>query len=159
MQEIKLNNCEQQKRWEWERLQAGLFGFNIKSLALGQYQQAGTFFINEGKNILITFLVAKSVIDGQLTLGAMMAVQYIIGQLNTPIEQVLAFIQQLQDAKISFERLSEVMEMADEEPIDKTFVKELTLNKSISIKNVTFTYPGAGNEPVLSKISLNIPEI
>ncbi|RZL05401.1 MAG: peptidase domain-containing ABC transporter, partial [Pedobacter sp.] len=80
MQEIKLNNCEKQKRWEWERIQAGLFKFNIKSLALGQYQQAGTFFINEGKNILITFLVAKSVIDGQLTLGAMMAIQYIIGQ-------------------------------------------------------------------------------
>ncbi|MFC3560531.1 cysteine peptidase family C39 domain-containing protein [Pedobacter jamesrossensis] len=89
MQEIKLNNCEQQKRWEWERLQAGIFQFNIKSLKLGQYQQAGAFFINEGKNILITFLVAKSVIDGNLTLGAMMAVQYIMGQLNSPIDQML----------------------------------------------------------------------
>jgi ATP-binding cassette, subfamily B, bacterial len=158
MQEIKLNNCEQQKRWEWERLQASLFRFNIKSLKLSQYQQAGTFFINEGKNILITFLVAKSVIDGQLTLGAMMAVQYIIGQLNSPIEQLLGFIQQLQDAKISLERLNEIREMDDEEPVDKTFIKELPFDKGISIQNLTFTYPGAGNEPVLSKINLNIPE-
>ena len=88
MQEIKLNNCEQQKRWEWERIQAGLFKFSTRSLVLGQYQQAGTFFINEGKNILITFLVAKLVIEGDLTLGAMMAIQYIIGQLNSPIEQL-----------------------------------------------------------------------
>lgn len=158
MQEIKLNNCEQQKRWEWERIQAGLFRFNVKSLALGQYQQAGTFFINEGKNILITFLVAKSVIDGQLTLGAMMAVQYIIGQLNSPIEQMLSFIQQLQDAKISLERLNEIREMDDEEPLDKAFIKDLPLDKSVSLQNLSFTYPGAGNEPVLSQISLNIPE-
>ncbi|MCZ4222596.1 peptidase domain-containing ABC transporter [Pedobacter rhodius] len=158
MQEIKLNNCEQQKRWEWERIQAGLFRFNVKSLALGQYQQAGTFFINEGKNILITFLVAKSVIDGQLTLGAMMAVQYIIGQLNSPIEQMLGFVQQLQDAKISLERLNEIREMDDEEPLDKTFVKELPSDKSISLQNISFTYPGAGNEPVLSQINLHIPQ-
>lgn len=158
MQEIKLNNCEQQKRWEWERIQAGLFRFNIKSLALGQYQQAGTFFINEGKNILITFLVAKSVIDGQLTLGAMMAVQYIIGQLNSPIEQMLGFIQQMQDAKISLERLNEIREMDDEEPLDKTFVKELPTDKSITLQNISFTYPGAGNESVLSQINLHIPQ-
>lgn len=157
MQEIKLNNCEQQKRWEWERIQAGLFRFNVKSLALGQYQQAGTFFINEGKNILITFLVAKSVIDGQLTLGAMMAVQYIIGQLNSPIEQMLGFVQQLQDAKISLERLNEIREMDDEEPVDKTFIRELPQDKSINMQNLSFTYPGAGNEPVLSQINLSIP--
>lgn len=158
MQEIKLNNCEQQKRWEWERIQAGLFKFSIKSLALGQYQQFGAFFINEGKNILITFIVAKSVIDGQLTLGAMMAVQYIVGQLNSPIEQLLGFLQQFQDAKISLERLNEIHEMEDEEPLDKTFLHELPMNKSISLQNLTFTYPGAGNEPVLQNISLNIPE-
>jgi ATP-binding cassette subfamily B protein len=158
MQEIKLNNCEQQKRWEWERIQADLFRFNIKSLALGQYQQAGTFFINEGKNILITFLVAKSVIDGQLTLGAMMAVQYIIGQLNSPIEQLLGFTQQMQDAKISLERLNEIREMDDEEPKDKTYLKELPIDKSIKLTDLSFTYPGAGNEPVLSAVNLLIPE-
>lgn len=158
MQEIKLNNCEQKKRWEWERLQAGLFKYSIKSLSLGQIQQAGTFFINEGKNIIITFLVAKSVIDGDLTLGGMMAVQYIIGQVNSPIEQLLGFIQQLQDAKISLERLNEIHQMDDEEPTDKTFLRELPYDKSISINKLSFTYPGAGNEPVLKDISLCIPE-
>lgn len=158
MQEIKLNNCEQQKRWEWERIQGGLFHFNIKSLALGQYQQAGTFFINEGKNILITFLVAKSVMEGNLTLGAMVAIQYIIGQLNSPLEQMLGFIQQLQDAKISLERLSEVRNMNEEELLGKTYMQELPTKKNIYLKNVSFTYPGAGNTPILSNINLDIPE-
>lgn len=158
MQEIKLNNCEQQKRWEWERLQAGLFRFSIKTLSLGQFQQAGTIFINEGKNILITYLVAKSVIDGDLTLGGMMAVQYIVGQINSPIEQLLSFIQQFQDAKISLERLNEIHTMEDEEPVSRSFSKELPVNHSISINGVSFTYPGAGNEPVLKDIHLFIPE-
>ena len=158
MQEIKLNNCEKQKRWEWEHLQAGLFRFNVKSLSLGQYQQSGAFFINEGKNILITFLVAKTVIDGNLTLGGMMAIQYIIGQLNSPIEQLLSFIQQYQDAKISLERLNEIHEMSDEQPIDKLFLNELPEVKDIKIENLTFTYPGAGNEPIVKNISLSIPE-
>lgn len=158
MQEIKLNNCEQQKRWEWERLQAGLFKFSIKSLSLGQFQQAGAFFINEGKNILITFLVAKSVIDGDLTLGGMMAVQYIVGQVNSPIEQLLGFIQSFQDAKISLERLNEIHKMEDEEPLTRSFLKELPTNQSISINNLSFTYPGAGNEPVLKGIDLSIPQ-
>lgn len=157
MQEIKLNNCEQQKRWEWERIQAGLFRFGIKSLSLGQIQQAGAFFINEGKNILITFMVAKSVIDGQLTLGGMMAIQYIIGQLNSPIEQMLGFLQQLQDAKISLERLNEIHQLDDEEPADKTFMKELPSNRSIQLNTLSFTYPGIGNEAVLSDIDLHIP--
>ncbi len=157
MQEIKLNNCEQQKRWEWERIQAGLFKFSVKSLSLGQIQQAGAFFINEGKNIIITFLVAKSVIDGNLTLGGMMAIQYIVGQVNSPIEQLLGFIQQLQDAKISLERLNEIHQMEDEEPVDKTFLKELPANNTIALNNLTFTYPGAGNEPVLKNINLVIP--
>lgn len=157
MQEIKLNNCEQQKRWEWEHLQAGLFRFSIKSLSLGQIQQAGTFFINEGKNILITFIVAKAVIDGQLTLGGMMAIQYIIGQLNSPIEQLLGFLQQMQDAKISLERLNEIHQLADEEPVDKVFIKELPFDRGISFYNLSFTYPGAGNEPVLQNLSFAVP--
>jgi ATP-binding cassette subfamily B protein len=158
MQEIKLNNCEQQKRWEWESLQAGLFKYSIKSLSLGQIQQAGAFFINEGKNIVITFLVAKSVIDGQLTLGGMMAIQYIVGQINSPIEQMLSFIQQLQDAKISLERLNEIHEMEEEEPLDKTFLHELPKNNNISINKLNFTYAGAGNEPVLKGIDLHIQQ-
>ncbi|PTS97817.1 ABC transporter ATP-binding protein [Pedobacter sp. HMWF019] len=158
MQEIKLNNCERQKRWEWERIQASLFKFSVKSLALGQYQQFGTFFINEGKNILITFIVAKSVIDGQLTLGTMMAIQYIVGQLNSPLEQMLSFVQQFQDAKISLERLNEIHELEDEEPLEKRFLNELPLSKSIFLKNITFSYPGAGNEPVLQNVSISVSE-
>lgn len=158
MQEIKLNNCEQQKRWEWEHIQARLFKFNVKNLALSQYQQGGSTFINEGTNLLITFLSAKAVIDGNLTLGAMMAVQYIIGQLNSPIQQFLGFIQGYQDAKISLERLNEIHQMEDEEPTGKEWNHVLPENKSISINNLTFRYPGAGNEPVLENIDLHIPQ-
>jgi ATP-binding cassette subfamily B protein len=158
MQEIKLNNCEQQKRWEWEHLQARLFKFNVKNLALSQYQQGGSTFINETTNLLITFLSAKAVIEGQLTLGAMIAVQYIIGQLNSPIQQFLSFIQGFQDAKISLERLNEIHQMADEEPVDKEFSHTLPQNLSISLNNLTFRYPGAGNDPVLQNINLDIPQ-
>jgi len=158
MQEIKLNNCEQQKRWEWEHIQAQLFKFNVKSLALSQYQQGGATFINEGKNILITFISAEAVISGNLTLGAMVAVQYIVGQLSSPIEQFLGFIQGFQDAKISLERLNEIHEMKDEEPVDKEWNHNLPENKSLFISNLTFQYPGAGNEPVLENIDLHIPQ-
>jgi len=158
MQEIKLNNCEQQKRWEWEHIQARLFKFNVKNLALSQYQQGGSTFINEGTNLLITFLSAKAVIEGNLTLGAMMAVQYIIGQLNSPIQQFLGFIQNYQDAKISLERLNEIHQMEDEEPANRDWNHSLPQNKSITINNLTFRYPGAGNESVLEKIDLHIPQ-
>ncbi|NHA05814.1 peptidase domain-containing ABC transporter [Mucilaginibacter sp. HC2] len=158
MQEIKLNNCEQQKRWEWEHIQARLFKFSVKTLALNQYQQGGATFINEGKNILITFLSAQAVINGNLTLGAMVAVQYIVGQLSSPIEQLLGFIQGFQDAKISLERLNEIHQMEDEEPVDKEWSHNLPENKSLSISNLTFRYPGAGNEPVLENINMVIPQ-
>ncbi|MFC1222208.1 peptidase domain-containing ABC transporter [Pedobacter sp. BG31] len=158
MQEIKLNNCEQQKRWEWERIQAKLFRFNIKSLSLNQVQQTGTFIINEGKNIIITFIVAKAVVDGHLTLGAMMAVQYIVGQLNSPIEQFVAFIQQLQDAKISLERLNEIHTMDEEEPSERSFYNELPNERGITLNNISFRYPGAGLEPTLSNLTISIPE-
>ena len=139
-------------------MQASLFKLSFKSLSLSQYQQAGAFFINEGKNILITFFVATAVVDGKLTLGAMLAVQYIIGQLNSPVEQLITFTQQAQDAKISLERLNEIHQLEDEEPLDKNFVTYLPEDKSINFKNVSFTYAGAGNEPVLSNIDLKIPE-
>lgn len=158
MQEIKLNNSEQQKRWEWEHLQARLFKFNVKNLALNQYQQGGSTFINESTNLLITFLSAKAVIDGQFTLGAMMAVQYIIGQLNSPIQQFLGFIQGFQDAKISLERLNEIHQMDDEEPVEKEFNHALPDDRTLSLNDVSFRYPGAGNEPVLSDINLSIPQ-
>jgi len=216
MQEIKLIGAERPMRWIWERLQAKLFGLSMKGLALNQWQQAGAFFINEGKNIFITFLSAKAVIDGQMTLGSMLAVQYIIGQLNSPIEQMIGFVQSWQNAKISMDRLNEIHTMDDEEPAERYLQQELPpafqrqivggaptiLNEevmvlshgtndisgepystgmqfgmpspanyvreqdfddnvsghSISFNNVSFTYPGAGNEPVLRDINLHIPK-
>jgi ATP-binding cassette, subfamily B, bacterial len=162
MQEIKLNNAETQYRWQWENLQARLFNLSFKSLSLTQWQQAGAVFINEGKNIFITFLVAEAVLNGQLTLGAMLAIQYIIGQLDGPVEQLVGFVQQAQDAKISLERLNEIYEMEDEEKLpsfgEGCAVRSLPECKSILIQNLSFTYTGAGNEPVLKNINLIIPE-
>ena len=157
MQEIKLNNAENTYRWAWEGLQAGLFKLNFKGLSLSQYQQVGAFFINQGKNILITFVVAKLVIEGKLTLGMMLAIQYIIGQLNSPIEQLIGFTQQAQDAKISLERLNDIHSLEDEEPAYKQFNHYLPRDHAIQIKNLSFTYAGAGNEPVLKDINLTIP--
>jgi ATP-binding cassette subfamily B protein len=157
MQEIKLNNAEHTYRWAWEGLQAGLFKLNFKSLSLTQYQQTGAFIINQGKNILITFIVARQVIEGSLTLGMMLAIQYIIGQLNSPIEQLVGFAQQAQDAKISLERLNDIHALEDEEPAHKYFTHALPEAHSIEIKNLSFTYPGAGNKAVLKNINLTIP--
>lgn len=158
MQSIKLNTCEKQKRWEWERLQAKLFRYKIKNLSLNQYQQGGAFFINEGKNIGITFLAAVAVVHGQLTLGAMMAIQYIIGQLNSPIQQLISFVRSAQDAWLSMERLNEVHKQEDEEPEEKMLTTELPARKDITIERLTFSYPGAGTEPVLTDVNLRIPE-
>jgi ATP-binding cassette, subfamily B, bacterial len=157
MQEIKLNNAEHLKRWEWEGLQASVFKLNFKSLSLSQYQQAGAFFINEGKNILITYVVATLVLNGNLTLGSMLAIQYIIGQLNSPVEQLIQFTQQAQDAKISLERLNEIHQLEDEEPRSASFNNNLSDNHSISLSNLSFSYPGAGNLPVLKNVNLLFP--
>ena len=115
MQEIKLSACEQQKRWEWERIQAKLFRVNIKSLALRQYQDSGAVLINQSKNLLITALVASLVVKGEMTLGMMLSVQYIIGQLNSPVNELIAFARDMQDARLSMDRLSEVRDKPDEE--------------------------------------------
>lgn len=227
MQEIKLSGAEQPMRWNWERLQAKLFKFSMKGLSLNQWQQAGAFFINEGKNIIITFLSAKAVIEGQMTLGSMLAVQYIIGQLNSPVEQMIGFVQSWQNAKISMDRLNEIHTIEDEEPRHLQLMKELPFafqrqvvggggpSKSpprgdfsaaqgqliedvaidsslqnfegnnygrvmnsegceemasplggsrmgavacIGLHSLSFTYPGAGNDPVLQNINLQIPK-
>jgi ATP-binding cassette subfamily B protein len=156
MQEIKLAGSERSMRWAWERLQTRLFRLNMDGLALNQYQQAGAFTINEGKNIFITFLAAQAVINGQLSLGAMLAMQQIIGQLNSPIEQMIGFVQSLQDAKISLERLNEIHNIEDEEPISQLASKAFPESGGLHLKNISFQYPGAGNEPVLQGIDLII---
>lgn len=126
MQEIKLNNCENQMRWYWEKLQARIFKVSVSNLKLTQWQQIGAFFINESKNILITFLSASAVISGEISMGTMLAIQYIIGQLNSPIEQIITFIQNWQNAKISIERLNEIHKMQDEESANQLSFSELT---------------------------------
>lgn len=158
MQEIRLNNAEKQKRWDWENIQASVFKLNFKNLNFSQWQTAGATFINQVQNITISFIVAKLVIEGKLTLGAMLAVQYIIGQLSGPIGQWVEFVQSAQSAKISMERLNEIHQLPDEENPDKLYLTKLPANKSIQIHNLSFTYPGVGNDPVLKNIELNIEE-
>lgn len=158
MQEIRMNNAQQQKRWDWENIQASVFKLNLKSLNYSQWQTAGATIINQIQNIAVSFIVAKLVIDGRLTLGAMLAVQYIIGQLSGPISQWIGFVQAAQDAKISMERLNEIHQLPDEEDPARSYITELPGSKNIQINHLTFTYPGAGNDPVLEDIHLHIPE-
>jgi len=156
MQEIKLQNAEKQKRWSWEYLQARLFKVSIEGLALEQYQSVGSEFINELKNILITVLSAKLVIDGEITLGMMLAISYIVGQLNSPILQLIEFVRELQDAKISLERLSEIHEKEDEEPENKERISEIPKNSNIYLNKVSFRYIGSA-QLVLKELDLEIP--
>ena len=157
MQEIKLQGCEQRKRWEWEDIQAELFEINLKILTLRQNQEAGSIFINEIKNILITVIAAMSVIDGTLTLGMLLSIQYIIGQLNTPVEQLVAFIYNWQDVSISLDRMNEIRSQENEERDHQT-VNEIANNDfSIQIENLYFKYGNVVQEYALCNINLNIP--
>lgn len=156
MQEIKLQDCERRRRWEWEDTQADLFAVQMKVLKLQQTQEAGSIFINEVKNILITVLAATAVINGHMTLGAMLAVQYIIGQLNSPVEQLMQFIYSLQDVKISLERINEIHEGRNEET-DKNRAEAFESEKSICIDNVDFKYDPHALKKTLEGISFTIP--
>ena len=158
MQEIKLQDCERRRRWEWEDVQADLFGVQMKSMKLQQSQEAGSIFINEVKNIIITVLAATAVINGQMTLGSMLAVQYIIGQLNSPVEQLMAFIYSLQDVKISLERINEIHQGKDEEA-DRGQLSafDAGARKSIAIENLSFRYDRFSPGLTIDNISLDIP--
>ncbi|MEQ9441160.1 MAG: peptidase domain-containing ABC transporter [Cyclobacteriaceae bacterium] len=158
MQEIKLHNCERQKRWEWERIQAKMYRVSLKTLALNQYQQAGSVFINEVKNIFITFLAAKSVISGDITLGMMLAVQYIIGQLNAPIVELIGFIRTAQDAQISLERLGEIHAKEDEEDPQVRKLNTLPQNQTLALEQVSFQYEGPHSPKALDQVSFTIPK-
>jgi ATP-binding cassette, subfamily B, bacterial len=157
MQEIKLNNAEKQKRWRWEIIQANLFRINIKSLALGQYQQVGSLFLSQTTSIFISFLAARAVIHGEISLGMMMAITYIVGQITSPIDQMIGFIQSLQDAKISLERLGEIHQKEDEEPSEKNRLTSIPDAQDIIIRNVTFRYEGPRSPAVLDDVTLDIP--
>lgn len=157
MQEIKLSACEQQKRWEWERIQAKLFKVNIKSLALRQYQDSGAVLINQSKNLLITALVASLVVKGEMTLGMMLSVQYIIGQLNSPVNELIAFARDMQDARLSMNRLSEVRDKPDEEDPTRELLREIPEGKEIRLQNLNFKYDPLSEYPTLDNVSLVIP--
>ena len=158
MQEIKLNNCEKQKRWQWERIQVKLFKIRVKGLALGQVQQGGSVFFSQTTNIVISFVAAKSVVEGEMTLGMMMSLTYIIGQLSGPIGSFIGFAQQFQDAKISLERLNEVHGRKDEEQEIESKLVVLPERREIRIEDLYFSYDGADRDYVLENMSLIIPE-
>ena len=160
MQEIKLQGCEQRKRWEWEDVQADLFKVNLQSLNLQQVQQAGSITINEVKNILITVLAATAVIHGNMTLGMMLAVQYIIGQLNSPVEQLIQFIYSWQDVSISLDRMNEIHTETNEENVERTrtaYTNKTTEGHSLTIKDLSFKYDIYSPKDILSDINLSIP--
>lgn len=157
MQDIKLNNCERQKRWGWEKIQARLFKVSIRSLSLGQVQEIGSSFIDQSKNILISFVTAKAVVDGDMTMGMMMALQFIMGQLNAPISQFIGFVQSAQDASISLERLGEIHKMEDEEPEGCSRIEEIPDGADIEFRDVCFRYDGPESKMVLANINMTIP--
>ena len=157
MQEIKLNGCEKQKRWQWEKSQAKLYGISIKGLSINQIQEAGGTFIEQTKNVIISFIAAYAVINGSMTLGMMMALQYIIGQLNAPIKQFIAFAESVQDAKLSMERLTEIHQKDDEERINLPKEVNIPLKPEIVLDKVMFQYEGKHSKKVLDNICLNIP--
>ncbi|MBD5189624.1 MAG: peptidase domain-containing ABC transporter [Bacteroidales bacterium] len=157
MQEIKLQDCERRRRWEWEDTQAGLFNLQMKSMKLQQTQEAGSIFINEIKNILITVFAATSVINNQISLGAMLAIQYIVGQLNSPVEQLMAFIYSLQDVKISLERINEIHGNKNEES-NENQIKKFNSAKTISLDGIDFKYDLHSLKKTIEDVSFNIPE-
>lgn len=156
MQTIKLHNAEKKKRWGWEFVQARLFKISIESLALEQYQSVGSGFINEFKNILITVFSAKLVIDGDITLGMMLAISYIVGQLNSPVSQLISFIKEVQDAKISLERLGEIHNKPNEENDEDEKITEISSKLDFDIKDLSYRYIGS-DTMVLKELSLHIP--
>jgi ABC-type bacteriocin/lantibiotic exporters, contain an N-terminal double-glycine peptidase domain len=158
MQEIKLCNCEKQKRWQWERIQVMKFKISVRGMALGQYQQTGSVFFNQATSLTISYIAARSVVEGQMTLGMMMSLSYIIGQLSGPISQFIGFAQALQDAKISLERLGEIHNKEDEEDLADIKLMQLPENRTIFIKELWFSYDGADRDYVLENINLEIPQ-
>lgn len=157
VEEIKISNSDRQKRWEWEELQARLFKLDIRSLNIRQMQQIGSSLITQLKNIIISIIAAKAVIDGGITLGSMMAITFIIGQLNGPIEQILDFLLTLQDARLGLERISEISIQQEEDAPGESKIIDIPGNKDIILKNISFAYDGSESNRVLTNLNLVIP--
>lgn len=156
MQEIKLNGCETKKRREWEHIQLRLYHIGIKSLSIAQAQGAGGDFINQIKNIIISFIAATSVVKGEMTLGMMIAMQYVLGQLNGPLNQFLNLIKETQDAKIGLERINEIYNKEDEEPVDIEKITHIPDDVDIQFKEVSFSYGGPESKRALQEINLTL---
>ena len=159
MQEIKLQNCERRRRWEWEDIQADLFQYSIASMKLQQSQEAGSILINEVKNIVITVVAAAAVIKGDLSLGMMLSIQYIIGQLNAPIEQLAQFLYGWQDVRISLERMKEIRDREEEESESRSISQFPSTSREmdIQLEHLTFQYEGIHSPKVLDDVCLTIP--
>ena len=158
IQEIKLQGCEQRRRWEWEDTQSDLFRVQMKSLKLQQTQEVGSVFINEVKNMVITVVAATSVINGEMSLGMMLAVQYIIGQLNSPVNQLMGFFYTLQDVKISLERINEIHDTDNENHRDGQLYSISNKSDGIRIKNAMFKYDPHAIKNTIEDITIHIPE-
>lgn len=158
MQDIKLNNCEKQYRWKWERIQVNLFRISIKGVTLEQIQSIGSLFFTQATSILLSYLSAKYVIEGEFSLGVMVAISYILGQLSGPISQIIGLAHSFQDAKISLERLNEIHNKEDEETAVSGKLNILPDDKSLAIKNVSFSYSGSERDFVLKNVTLSIPK-
>lgn len=156
MQEIKLNNCERRKRWEWEHIQVNLFKIGLRGLSIGQIQQVGSSFFTQSTNIIITFIAAKAVVDNQMTLGMMMSMTYIIGQLSAPIGDLISLTTAVQDAKISLERLNEIHKQPDEEQDIVSKQTDVPMDKPITLSDVKFSYSGAERDYALDGVNLTI---
>ena len=157
MQDIKINNCGNRKLWEWQHIQAKLYKVNVGSLQLSQIQNIGGTLIDQLKNILVSFIAAKLVIEGKMTLGMMLALQYIIGQLNAPISQFLAMIQSAQDAKISMERMNEIQGKQDEVPWGSDRIETIPAKGTLRLRKVVYQYDGPHSPKVLNRLDLTIP--
>ncbi len=158
MQDIKLNNCERQRRWEWERIQVKLFKISLRGLTIGQIQQSGSIFFTQTTHIIITFIAAHAVVKGDMTLGMMMSMTYIIGQLSAPIGDFIGFAQNLQDAKISLERLNDIHSQEDEEKNIDSKLSVLPPDWTIRIEHLRFSYDGSDYQYALNDVSLIVPK-
>ncbi|MDO4171757.1 MAG: peptidase domain-containing ABC transporter [Prevotellaceae bacterium] len=158
MQDIKLNNTEKQRRWEWERLQASLYRIGIRGLKLGQIQSVGSIFFSSITGILISYLSARMVVTGEITLGMMIALSFIIGQVSGPIGSFIGFAQSYQDAKISLERLNEINDQEDEDKDIDTKLAYLPDCHDIIVDKLTFSYSGAERDYALQDVTLRIPQ-
>ena len=158
IQEVKLQNMERMKRWEWEEINVRRFRLSMSSMALKNAQRIGTTLVGQMRNILLTYVAARAVIDGEMTLGMMLSTQFIVGQMASPVSKFMDFLHESQDARLSFERTSEVHRQKEEEHFRTPKLTHFPQSRSIMLLNLGFKYPGAGSQPALSGLNMVIPE-